>query len=410
MMRAISTESGMGSSSGALLEIAPMENREMVAEGPGQALVFAQTRAPNTAQQAPGPAPGKPGGGRKLIAVLVAALLLGAGGYYGYNWWTTGRFMVSTDDAYVAADAATIAPKVAGYIKSVPVAENSHVKAGDPLVILDDADFRIAVQQAEAQIATATATVARVQEQIGAGEAQIAQAQAQIASAKAVAANAKAQFDRVSTLAGKSFASNEAVDGARTALVQAQAAEAAAEAGLTAAEANIAVVTAQRTEAEHAVEQYRLARDQAALNLDHTIVRATYDGVVGNRAAQPGEFVQPGQRLMAVVPLDAIYVEANFKETQLVDLKPGQRVAISIDAYPDLAIEGTVESFAPASGAVFSLLPADNATGNFTKIVQRVAVHIRVAGEAVSEGLIRPGMSVVAAVDTRTAPKSVAAR
>ena len=172
----------------------------------------------------------------------------------------------------------------------------------------------------------------------------------------------------------------------------------------------MAVITAQKTEAERALQQYHLARDQAALNLDHTIVRATYDGVVGNRAAEPGAFVQPGQRLMAVVPLDAVYVDANFKETQLSGLKAGQSVKVSVDAYPGLPITGTVESIAPASGAVFSLLPPENATGNFTKIVQRVAVRIRLGGEAVAEGLIRPGMSVVASIDTRSAASAVAQR
>jgi membrane fusion protein (multidrug efflux system) len=208
----------------------------------------------------------------------------------------------------------------------------------------------------------------------------------------------------------KSFVTNQALDTARTAMLQADAAAASAEAGLTAAKANVAVVTAQKTEAERSLDQFKLARDQAALNLDHTIIRAPYDGVVGNRAAEPGAFVQPGQRLMAVVPLDEVYVDANFKETQLADLKPGQSVKVAVDAYPGRPINGTVESISPASGAVFSLLPPENATGNFTKIVQRLAVRIRLSGDAVAEGLIRPGMSVVASIDTRSAPSALASR
>src|SRR5258707_9145997 len=208
----------------------------------------------------------------------------------------------------VAADAATIAPKVTGYVKAVPVSDNSHVKAGDPLVTLDDADYRISLQQSEAQIASAEAAVARVGEEINAGEAQVTQADAQVASTKAAAANAKTEFDRADALAAKSFATHQAVDTARTAMLQADAAASAAEAGLTAAKANVAVVTAQKTEAERSLQQYRLARDQAALNLDHTVIRAPYDGVVGNRAAEPGEYVQAGTRLIAGGSLDPVYV------------------------------------------------------------------------------------------------------
>ena len=183
----------------------------------------------------------------------------------------------------------------------------------------------------------------------------------------------------------------------------------AADAAVAAARANVGVLAAQKTEAERTLDQYRLARDQAQLNLDHTVIRAPFDGVVGNGAAQPGEYVQPGQRLLALVPLDAVYVEANFKETQLADLKPGESVTVTVDAYPDLKIEGTVASIAPASGSEFSLLPPDNATGNFTKIVQRVSVRIRLPAEVTDEGLIRPGMSVVASIDTRTGGARVAA-
>jgi membrane fusion protein (multidrug efflux system) len=238
----------------------------------------------------------------------------------------------------------------------------------------------------------------------------VTQANAQLASAKAVAANAKAAFDRVSALAGKAFASHQALDDAQAALTQADAAVDAATAAIAAANANVGVVSAQKVESEHAFVQAKLARDQAKLNLDHTIVRAPFDGIVGNRAAQEGTYVQPGQRLMAVVPIGSVYVNANFKETQLSELVAGQAVKISVDAFPDAAIAGKVESIAPASGAVFSLLPPDNATGNFTKIVQRVPVRIRLSGAAIAEGLIRPGMSVVADVDTRTAPSKVATR
>ncbi|MCB1488514.1 MAG: HlyD family secretion protein [Bauldia sp.] len=374
------------------------ENHAVTAAASGKAVEPARTAAP------------KRGGRRRLVLMTVLAAALGAGGYYGYDWWTNGRFIVSTDDAYVAAKAATVTPRISGYVKSVAAPDNTRVKAGDPLVYLDDADYRIALEQAEAQIATQEAAIARIAEQIKAGDAAIDQADAQRAAAEAAASNATTDYERVSALEAKKVVTTKERDAAHTAMVQADSAVAAAKAAVSAARANAAVVRAQQAEAERVLDQYRLARDQASLNLDHTVVRAPFDGVVGNGAAEPGEYVQPGQRLLAVVPLDAVYVDANFKETQLAELRPGQSVAITVDAYPDLAIEGVVESVAPASGSVFSLLPPENATGNFTKIVQRVPVRIRLPDRVAAEGLIRPGMSILAEVDTRTGPTRVASR
>ncbi len=356
------------------------------------------------------PPAAKRGGVRRLVLAAIALVVVGAGGYFGYEWWVNGRFIVSTDDAYVAADTSTVTSKIAGYVKSVPAPDNTRVRAGDPLIVLDDADLRIALSQAEAQIATGEAAVARIGQQVAAGEAAVTSAEAQLASAKAVADNSNTESGRLDALAAKQFATMSARDAARTASEQARQAVAAAEAAVTAARANVGVVAAQKVEAERALDQYRLARDQAQLNLDHTVIRAPFDGVVGNGAAEPGEYVQPGQRLVALVPVEEVYVDANFKETQLADLKPGQTVAVTVDAYPDLDITGTVVSVAPASGSVFSLLPPDNATGNFTKIVQRIPVRIRLPANVIADGLIRPGMSVVAAVDTRTGTSQVAAR
>jgi membrane fusion protein (multidrug efflux system) len=303
-----------------------------------------------------------------------------------------------------------IAPKIAGYVKSIPVDNNVRVTAGTPLLLLDDSDYRNAFDQTEAQVATQQAALSRIDQQIVAGGAQVNEAQANIASAQAAAANTKVEFERATALAGKSFGTQQAVDAAQAALLQANAAVDAARAGLNTAEANVAVLNAQKAEARRVLAQYRIASDKAQLDLDHTIVRAPFDGVVGNKAAEPGEYVQPGDRLMALVPLQDVYIDANFKETQLEELKPGQTVKISVDAYPDRDIEGTVVSVAPASGSMFSLLPPDNATGNFTKVVQRVPVRIRVPADVAAQDLIRPGMSVVVAVDTRTGGSSVAAR
>ena len=345
---------------------------------------------------------------RRLLLTAVAALAVAGIGYYGINWWSVGRFMVSTDDAYVSADTSTITAKIAGYVKSVPAKDNTRVKASDPLVILDDADYRNALASAAAQVATSEATVERLAQQIVAADASVNSSKAQLVSAQAAAVNAKASFDRVSALAASAFASNSQLDSARSTLLQANAAVDAAAANVVSAQANSGVAVASKTEAERTLDQYRVALTQAQLNLDHTVIRAPFDGVTGNGAAQPGEYVSPGQRLVALVPIDDVYVDANFKETQVASLAPGQTAKISVDAYSGTKIEGTVESVSPASGAVFSLLPPENATGNFTKIVQRVAVRIRLPAGIIDKGLIRPGMSVTASVDMRTGPNHVA--
>ena len=363
--------------------------------------------SPAAAAEAP---PAKRRSRRGLLLMAAAAILAAGGGFYGYDWWTVGRFLESTDDAYVAASSATVTSKIAGYIKAVVVADNSRVHAGDPLVLLDDADNRIALQQAEAKIATQEAALERIAREIQSGQAAIAQAEAQLASARAATDNAEAQFERMRALTTKGFATRKDFDAARAGMLQAQSAVDAAVAGVNAANANVATTEAQKAEAARVLEQDRLAHDQAALNLEHTVIRAPFDGVVGNRAAEPSEFVQPGQRLLAVVPLDAVYIDANFKETQLGRIVPGQTAAITVDAYPDRVIEGRVESLSPASGSVFSLLPPDNATGNFTKITQRVPVRIALPDDVVAEGRIRPGMSVTVEVDTRTGAQQLAAR
>jgi membrane fusion protein (multidrug efflux system) len=361
-----------------------------------------KTTAPEAAAAAGRPSP------RRFIFMAVAAVVVLVAGYFAYNWWTNGRFFVSTDDAYVSADTAVVTSKVAGYVKSVPVADNAKVKTGDPLVVFDDADFRNAVAQANAQIATGQATIDRLAQQIVAGNAAVTSAQAQLASAKAAADNAKADFDRTQSLQAKSFATASSLDAARAAMEQTAAGVAGAESAITAAQANVAVAIASKTEAERALDQYKLARDQAQLNLDHAVVRAPFDGVVGNNAAEPGEFVQPGQRLLALVPLDDVYIDANFKETQLEAIVPGQSVTVKVDAYPGMPVTGTVVSVSPAAGSVFSLLPPENATGNFTKIVQRIAVRISLPHDVTAKGLIRPGMSVVASIDTRSIPADAA--
>lgn len=348
-------------------------------------------------------APQKPKGGRRRVVLAgVALIALAVGGYFGHEWWTVGRFMVSTDDAYVGADAAIIAPRIAGYVAKVVVDENKQVKAGDPLVYLDDSDQRVALAAAQDQIASQQAAIARIDKQIAAANTAVDQAKTAITSAAADKELALADLDRVQHLAANQFASQQALQQAKATADKTTAAVDAANAGLAAAKANVDVLTAQRVEAQRALDQAKTTLDQRQLDLDRTVIRAPFDGTVGNKAVEQGEFVAAGQRLFAVVPLDHLYVDANFKETQLARIRLGATAHVSVDAADGKTFVGTVESLAPGSGAVFSLLPADNATGNFTKITQRVPVRVRLPADAVGNGVLRPGLSVTVEVDSRT--------
>jgi membrane fusion protein (multidrug efflux system) len=340
---------------------------------------------------------------RRVIVPLLLLVALGGGGVYGYRWWTVGRFVITTDDAYVQADTTTIASKVSGYIESVPVEDHQRVKQGDLLARIDDGDYKLAVDAAKGRVDTQAATLARIDRQIDAQRAAVDQARAQIDSAKAEAQRADSAFTRASTLAASDFGSKAQLDQARADRDRAQAAVKAAQSALAGAEANVGVLQAQALEAQRTKDELQTALAKAQRDLSFTEIRAPVDGVVGNRAAQVGQLVQPGTRLMAVVPLDTVRVDANFKETQLERLKPGQEVEVIADAYPDRPIIGHVESVSPASGAQFSLLPPENATGNFTKIVQRLPVRIALPPQVAEEGLLRPGMSVEVGVRTKTA-------
>ncbi len=347
------------------------------------------------------PAPAKPRR-RKFLFGAVLAVAVAGGGYYGLDWWRVGRFLVSTDDAYVGADTSVLAAKVSGHIVSLDVETNQPVKAGDIIARIDDGDYALALRAADGKIATQQATIDRYGQQIEAAQASVDQAKAQRVSDEAELDRAQREFDRQSELVKSQFSSKATLDNARADRDKAQAAVDAAKAAVASAEANVSVLEAQRTEATRLLEEYRTARDQSQRDLDFTVVKAPFDGIVGNRAVQVGQLVQPGTRLAALVPITRVYVDANFKETQLGKLRPGQAVNVEVDAYPDEEFHGRVISVAPASGSVFSLLPPENATGNFTKIVQRVPVRIELDEEARDKAELRPGMSVIATVDTRT--------
>jgi len=339
---------------------------------------------------------------RRRVLVALAALLLASGGaWYGHHWWTIWRYVVSTDDAYVGANSTTMAAKISGYISAVAVDNNAQVRAGDVIAVIDDGDYRLAVDSARDKVATQQSTIERIGRQIAAQQASVEQSRAQLASAQAGATRANLEYDRQQALANREFASRQKLEQAHADRDQATAGINSATAAVDAAQANVEVLKAQQEEAVRSLKELSTALAKAERDLSFAVIRAPYDGVIGNRAVQPGDYVQPGQRLASLVPLDAVFVDANFKETQLARLRPGQAVSIAVDALPDRTIEGTVESLAPASGSVFSLLPTDNATGNFTKIVQRVPVRIHVPADVAGERLLRPGMSVVVSIDTR---------
>jgi membrane fusion protein (multidrug efflux system) len=317
--------------------------------------------------------------------------------------------MVSTEDAYVRAHNTTLASKISGYVASVPVEDNARVRAGDIIATIDDGDYRLAVEAARGKVATQEATVERFARQIVAQEANIAQARAQLVSANANAKKTQSEFERQQTLSVRQFASKQAFEQAEAGRDQASASVQSAQAAIDSAAATLDVIKAQQREATGTLAELKTAQAKAERDLSFTEIRAPVDGVVGNRAVQVGDYVQTGQRFASVVPLDRIYIDANFKETQLARLKPGQTVSISVDALPEHAIQGRVASLSPASGAVFSLLPPDNATGNFTKIVQRMPVRVEIPADVATQNLLRPGMSVVVSVNTKPATESTIA-
>ncbi|CAM5187012.1 Membrane fusion protein, multidrug efflux system OS=Bosea thiooxidans OX=53254 GN=SAMN05660750_02260 PE=3 SV=1 [Bosea thiooxidans] len=376
----------------------------------------AQPAEPATARKAHGPqgqeapAAAKAGAGRaplkRGILTVVAAAAVGIGLWYGVDWWRNGRFIVSTDDAYVGAEMATISAKLASHITSVSVVQNQEIKAGQPLVALDDGDWQIALDSARAKTATARATLARIDSQIDAAGAALAQSKAQQISAEAAVTRTAADFDRASSLAAKSYGSQAALDAATAARDQAVASLASAKAGVVQAQANIEVLKAQRVEAARQIDELKVAEQKAERDLSFTRIAAPIDGLVANTNVQLGDLVGTGKRLMSIVPLDQVYVDANFKETQIGPLKIGDKATVTVDALPGQVFHGTVSGIAGGTGSVFTLLPPDNATGNFTKIVQRVPVRIALDRESAGRHVLRPGMSVVVSIDPRPGSQS----
>ncbi len=338
---------------------------------------------------------------RKMIGIGVGALAVLAAAVFAGHYVLVGRFVVSTDDAYVRANNTMLGAKVAGHVAAILPGDNVQVRAGDVVFRIDDGDYRIAVDAARAKVATQEATIARIGRQVIAQESAVEQARAQLASADAAAKRAALDFDRQQALNTKGFASRATFEGSQASRDQGEAAVQAAQAAFNAAIDTVEVTKAQQQEARAQLDELKASLAKAERDLDFTAVRAPVDGVFSNRLVNTGDFVQAGQRLGNIVPLQGVYIDANFKETQLRRIKPGQPVNISVDAYAGRTIEGRVESVSPAAGAVFTLLPPDNATGNFTKIVQRVPVRVRVPDEVAREHLLRAGMSVYVSINTK---------
>jgi len=340
---------------------------------------------------------------RKVLFVILPVVVLALGVSGGWYWWNVLRFLQSTDDAYVQSDISLISPKVEGYIKKVRVAENQEVAEGAVLFVIDDRDFKAKVAQAEAAVATEEAIIATYESRLKLQQSMIDQAAAVVQSAEADLAREQQDYKRYSALLSTDFASRQRFEQAEADARKGEAAVAKSRAALAAEQNQLAVLRSQQREEQAKLQQARANLQLAQNDLDNTVIRAPISGVAGNRAGQVGQYVKAGTQLLSLVPLPRVYVTANFKETQLTHMRPGQLAEVSVDAYPDRTLEGRVESFAPASGAQFSLLPPDNATGNFTKIVQRVPVRIALPASGTLAGLLRPGLSVTVTIDTRGA-------
>lgn len=340
---------------------------------------------------------------RIIFLALVALLALAVIGYAAY-WLSTGRYIESTENAYVEADIAVIAPRVAGYVRAVHVGDNQPVRQGDVLVTLEDTDYRAHLAAAEAQLSAGQSAIGTAEAMTASRSAAIREADAALAAAQAEATRAETDRARLAKLLADGFVSRQRYDVAVAEAASRRAAVAQARATVAAARSGVTGATSERSSAAASSRAAAAEAEAARYELDNTVVRAPIDGVVGNRFARVGQYVRPGQQLMAVVPVEQVYVVANFKETQVARMTPGQPVKIAVDAYPDREVRGHVDSLAPAAGSRFSILPPENATGNFTKIVQRLPIKIMLDRPLPSDMRLFPGMSVEVNLDVRSKP------
>lgn len=341
--------------------------------------------------------------GLRIVLIIVGLAVLLGGIWWYYRHVIYGQYMQTTDNAYVAADSVVISSKVAGYVEEVFVGENEQVARGGALVQLDLRDYQAQAQQARAQIAATLAGADTIRSQVAEQDAAIRQARGQLAAARAALDLANDQVARYRPLAATGAEPREKLDQYEAQARQARAELVAAQAAVAAATARRGTLFEQINQTQAQADAARAQLETADLTVESTLLRASKAGRVGDLSVRVGQFVQPGQRLMTVVPVRAIHVTANFKETQVGLIRAGQSVRLEVDALPDLEIAGRVVSISPGTGAEFSILPPENATGNFTKIVQRIPVRIGIDAPPEVRRLLVPGMSVVATVDTRNA-------
>jgi membrane fusion protein, multidrug efflux system len=340
---------------------------------------------------------------KQLLIAGGALMFVAAAAGYGNYYWTIGRFLVSTDDAYVQAHSVLISPKVSGYISEVPVDDNQAVKAGQVIARIDPRDYDTALDQARANVAAAQASIETLNQQIAQQRLVVEQDRQQVASDQAALVYSQQDYQRYTILAKDGYGSVQRAQQAQADIREKDAMQQHDIAVVAAAEKQIGVFEAQLAQANATLAQQQAMEHQAELNLSYTAITAPVDGTVGVRTLRVGEYVQAGTQLMAVVPLQAVYIVANYKETQLTNVRPGQPATIDVDTFPGAKIHGHVDSLAPASGQEFALLPPDNATGNFTKIVQRIPLKIVVDEDDPLVGKLRPGMSVEPTIDTKPA-------
>ncbi|HTT78153.1 MAG TPA: HlyD family secretion protein [Stellaceae bacterium] len=335
-----------------------------------------------------------------LLAALGLALTLGTASY-GYRWWTIGRFIETTDDAYAGGNVTAVAPHVAGFVAQIAVADNQYVHQGQLLIRIDSRDFRAALDHAAAVARERQAALAALQAKYAQQQAIVREAEANLDADLARAAFAGEDAVRYRDLALTSYGSRQNFERASSVDRAARSATSSATAGLDAARQQLIVLHDEIAEAEAGVAAAQADVATARLNLGYTDIRSPVDGYVGNRAAEIGAYVASGAYLLSVIPARGLWVDANFKEDQLARMKPGQPATIVTDILPGRVFHGHVQSLAPGTGAIFSVIPPENATGNFTKIVQRVPVRIALDDAAFGE--LRPGLSATVSVDTRPA-------
>ncbi len=359
------------------------------------------TEAPISSSQTPNArVGGKPRRGRIIVTAVLTAGVAG-GGLWFFNWATVGRYLEKTNNAYLQADQVTVAPRVFGYVTEVAVGDNQSVSVGQVLVRIDPRTSKAAADQSQAAIQARRADVARAKADLERQAAAIAEARSNLEAANAKARFAKADLKRYTNLAAGGADTAQKRDQARATADQADSEVRAKAAALAGAERQISALQAGFEQADAALAGAQAQAASTQVDLQAAVIRSPIAGKIGDRTVRLGQYVQPGVRLMSVVPVDQIYLVANFKETQIRRMRVGQPVTVKIDALPDAKIKGRVESFAPGTGAQFALLPPQNATGNFTRIVQRVPVRISIQPDPRGRERLLPGLSSQVVVDTK---------